>query len=65
MNGESLDSRGGWVGVYGGRDASSVLRDRDEWGIVRFLAIKLWPGAHPFSGTVEAAVNAGPSAEVA
>lgn len=58
VNDESLDSPRGWVGVYGGGDAASVLRERDEWGIVRFLAIKLWPGAHPFSGTVEAAVNA-------
>ncbi len=58
VNAESLDSRGGWVGVYGGGDAQSVLSERDEWDIVRFLAIKLWPGAHPFSGTVEAAVNA-------
>jgi 2-methylcitrate dehydratase PrpD len=58
VNDESLDGRGGWVGVYGGGDAQGVLADRDEWGIVRFLAIKLWPGAHPFSGTVETAVNA-------
>jgi 2-methylcitrate dehydratase PrpD len=58
VNDESLDDRGGWVGVYGGRDAQGVLTERDEWDIVRFLAIKLWPGAHPFSGTVEAAVNA-------
>ena len=58
VNDESLDDRGGWVGVYGGGDGQGVLAERDEWGIVRFLAIKLWPGAHPFSGTVEAAVNA-------
>jgi 2-methylcitrate dehydratase PrpD len=58
VNDESLDARGGWVGVYGAGDTDGVLADRDEWGIVRFLAIKLWPGAHPFSGTVEAAVNA-------
>jgi len=58
VNDESLDTRGGWVGVYGGGDTQGVLADRDDWGIVRFLAIKLWPGAHPFSGTVEAAVNA-------
>jgi 2-methylcitrate dehydratase PrpD len=58
VNAESLDNGGGWVGVYGGGGAQDVLRERDEWGIVRYLAIKLWPGAHPFSGTVEAAVNA-------
>jgi 2-methylcitrate dehydratase PrpD len=32
--------------------------------IVQFLAIKLWPGAHPFSGTVEAAMNAARDANV-
>ena len=64
VNEESLDGRGGWVGVYGGGDAEGVLRERDEWGIVRYLAIKLWPGAHPFSGTVEAAVNASREANV-
>ncbi len=58
VNDESLDGRGGWIGVYGGGAAQGVLAERDEWDIVRFLAIKLWPGAHPFSGTVEAAVNA-------
>lgn len=58
VNEASLDDRGGWVGVYGSGDAEGVLAERDEWDIVRFLAIKLWPGAHPFSGTVEAAVNA-------
>lgn len=58
VNEGSLDADGGWIGVYGGGDASTVLEDRDQWDIVRYLGIKLWPGAHPFSGTVEAAVNA-------
>jgi 2-methylcitrate dehydratase PrpD len=58
VNDESLDGGGGWVGVYGGGNAEAVLAEREEWDIVRYLAIKLWPGAHPFSGTVEAAVNA-------
>jgi 2-methylcitrate dehydratase PrpD len=35
-----------------------------QWDIVDFMAIKLWPGAHPFSGTVEAAVNAARQANV-
>ena len=35
-----------------------------DWDIVQFLAIKLWPGAHPFSGTVEAAVDAARDANV-
>jgi len=58
VNDEALDGQGGWIGVYGDGDAAGVLREREEWDIVRYLAIKLWPGAHPFSGTVEAAVNA-------
>ena len=50
----------------GGRDAvSSLTVDLGKnWDIVEFLAIKLWPGAHPFSGTVEAAVNAARQANV-
>ena len=36
-----------------------------DWDIVQFLAIKLWPGAHPLSGTVEAAMNAVRQANVA
>ena len=35
-----------------------------DWDIVQLLAIKLWPGTHPFSGTVEAAVNAACDAHV-
>jgi 2-methylcitrate dehydratase PrpD len=58
VNDESLDGGAGWIGVYGNGNASDVLRERDQWDIVRYLGIKLWPGAHPFSGTVEAAVNA-------
>jgi 2-methylcitrate dehydratase PrpD len=41
---------------------SSDLGQR--WDIVEFLAIKLWPGAHPFSGTLEAAVNVARQANV-
>ena len=58
VNENVLEPPGGWIGVYGGGDADNVTGDREEWDIVRYLAIKLWPGAHPFSGTVEAAVNA-------
>jgi 2-methylcitrate dehydratase PrpD len=64
VNDDVLESPRGWIGVYGGGDAESLLRERAEWDIVRFLAIKLWPGAHPFSGTVEAAVNAIRAADV-
>ena len=58
---------GGFVQVFGG-GADAVQRLTadlgKEWDIVDFLAIKLWPGAHPFSGTLEAAVNAARQANV-
>ncbi len=59
VNADVLEPPRGWIGVYGGGDAAAVAPDGEAWDIVRFLAIKLWPGAHPYSGTVEAAVNAG------
>lgn len=67
VNEDMLGSRGGFVEVFGGgsdavRQLSSDLGKR--WDIVEFLAIKLWPGAHPFSGTLEAAVNAARQANV-
>ena len=64
VNGDLLDAPRGFAGVYGGGDAGSLVREVEEWDIVRYLAVKLWPGAHPFSGTVEAAVNAAREADV-
>jgi 2-methylcitrate dehydratase PrpD len=68
VNEDMLGSRGGFVDVFGG-GARSVERLTanlgKDWNIVDFLAIKLWPGAHPFSGTVEAAMNAAREANVA
>jgi 2-methylcitrate dehydratase PrpD len=61
VNDDLLGSRGGFVDVFGGGRNAVPLLTVDlgqKWDIVEFLAIKLWPGAHPFSGTVEAAVNA-------
>jgi len=67
VNEDMLGSRGGFVDVFGG-GARSVERLTanlgSDWNIVDFLAIKLWPGAHPFSGTVEAAMNAAREANV-
>ena len=67
VNEDMLGSRGGFVDVFGG-GARSVERLTanlgKDWNIVDFLAIKLWPGAHPFSGTVEAAMNAAREANV-
>jgi 2-methylcitrate dehydratase PrpD len=62
-----LGSPGGFVEVFGGgRDAVQRLTADlgKDWDIVDYLAIKLWPGAHPFSGTLEAAVNAARDADV-
>ncbi len=68
VNEDMLGTRGGFVDVFGG-GAKTVDRLTaalgTEWNIVDFLAIKLWPGAHPFSGTVEAAMNAARDANVA
>jgi 2-methylcitrate dehydratase PrpD len=67
VNEDMLGSRGGFVEVFGGgRDAVRLLSSDlgQRWDIVEFLAIKLWPGAHPFSGTLEAAVNVARQANV-
>jgi len=67
VNDDMLGGPGGFVQVFGG-GADAVQRLTadlgKEWDIVDFLAIKLWPGAHPFSGTLEAAVNAARQANV-
>jgi 2-methylcitrate dehydratase PrpD len=41
-----------------------LTRASGEWDIVKYLAVKLVPGAHPFSSLVEAAVNAARQASV-
>ena len=67
VNDDMLGARGGFVDVFGGgRDAVRLLSSDlgQRWDIVEFLAIKLWPGAHPFSGTLEAAVNVARQANV-
>ena len=67
VNEDMLGAAGGFVDVFGGgRDATPRLTANlgDDWDIVQFLAIKLWPGAHPLSGTVEAALNAAREANV-
>jgi 2-methylcitrate dehydratase PrpD len=61
VNEDMLEAPGGFVAVFGAGRESIERLTRDlgkEWDIVKYLAIKLWPGAHPFSGTVEAAINA-------
>jgi 2-methylcitrate dehydratase PrpD len=61
VNEDMIDGRDGFIDVFGG-GASSVGRLTADlgasWNIDDYLAIKLWPGAHPLSGMVEAAVTA-------
>lgn len=67
VNEDMLDGPGGFVEVFGGGKAAVERLTSDlgkEWDIVDFYAVKLWPGAHPLSGTVEAAVNAARKANV-
>ena len=61
VNEDIIDGPGGFVDVFGGgkQAVESLTTDLGkDWDIAQFYAVKLWPGAHPFSGTVEAAVNA-------
>jgi 2-methylcitrate dehydratase PrpD len=61
VNEDMLEGPGGFVDVFGGgkQAVDSLTTDLGrDWDIVDFYAVKLWPGAHPLSGTVEAAVNA-------
>ena len=61
VNEDMLEGRDGFIDVFGG-GASSVGRLTADlgtsWNIDDYLAIKLWPGAHPLSGMLEAAVTA-------
>lgn len=67
VNDDMLAARGGFVDVFGGGASAATRLTANlgrSWEIVDFLAIKLWPGAHPFSGTLEAAVAAARQANV-
>jgi 2-methylcitrate dehydratase PrpD len=61
VNEDIIDGRGGFVDVFGGGAPSVARLTADlgtSWNIDDYLAIKLWPGAHPLSGMVEAAFTA-------
>jgi 2-methylcitrate dehydratase PrpD len=67
VNDDILDAPGGFLDVFGGGSrvgAEILTQEVKEWEIVRYLAIKLVPGAHPFSSLVEAAVNVAREANV-
>ena len=61
------EARGGFFEVFGGDKTNmmSLTRETGEgWDIVKYLAIKLVPGAHALQATAEAAVNAARQANV-
>jgi 2-methylcitrate dehydratase PrpD len=67
VNPDLLEAKGGFLEVYGNGkpDIASVTRDIGaQCDIVRYLAIKLVPGAHALHPSVEAAVNAARKANV-
>jgi 2-methylcitrate dehydratase PrpD len=69
VNEDMLEAPGGFLAVFGGGNKDNAVTARltrasDEWDIVKYLAVKLVPGAHPFSSMVEAAVNAARKANV-
>ena len=67
VNEDILEAPGGFLTVYGGSGPDSQLLTRDygkQWDITKYLAIKLWPGSHPFSSLVEAAMTAARRADV-
>ena len=64
---DMLEAKGGYLAVYGGGKPDSELLTRDygkDWDIVKYLAIKLRPGSHPYSSIVEASINASRQANV-
>lgn len=67
VNDDLLEAPGGFLQVFGGKlDAQRMTRDPSaDWQIVRYLAIKLVPGAHANSPSMEAAVQAARQANVA
>jgi 2-methylcitrate dehydratase PrpD len=67
VNEDLLEAPGGFLEVYGNGkpDIARVTRDiGTEPDIVKYLAIKLLPGAHALHPSVEAAVNAARQANV-
>jgi 2-methylcitrate dehydratase PrpD len=67
VNEDLLEAKGGFLEVYGNGqpDIPSVTREMGaECDIVKYLAIKLVPGAHALHPSVEAAVNAARQANV-
>ena len=67
VNEDMLEARGGFLVVFGGGkvDTKSLTREVGrEWDIVKYMAVKLAPGAHAFQPSAEAAVDAARQAGV-
>lgn len=67
VNPDLLEAKGGFLEVFGNGkwDARQVTRNLGpEWDIVKFLAVKLVPGAHALHSSAEAAANASKKANV-
>ena len=61
VNDNMLEARGGFLAAFGGgkADAGRLARETGkDWDIVKYLAIKLVPGAHSLQASAEAAGNA-------
>ena len=68
VNEDMIDGPGGFIEVFGGGAANAARLTAElgkSWNILDYLAIKLWPGAHPLSGMLEAAVTAAREGDVA
>jgi 2-methylcitrate dehydratase PrpD len=67
VNEDMLEARRGFFEIFGGDKAGvkNVTRETgQDWDIVKYLAIKLAPGAHALQATAEAAANAARQANV-
>jgi 2-methylcitrate dehydratase PrpD len=64
VNEDMLEAKGGFLEVFGTGHPESLTVDFKEWAIVKYLAIKLWPGAWPNSSLTEAAINAARKSDV-
>jgi 2-methylcitrate dehydratase PrpD len=56
-----LEAKRGFLETFGAKEGAAETLTRDfgaSWDIVTDLAIKIWPGSHPLSAAVEAAMNA-------
>jgi 2-methylcitrate dehydratase PrpD len=68
VNEDMIDGPAGFIDVFGGGQRSIGKLTADlgaSWDINEYFAIKLWPGAHPHSGLVEAAMIAAREGNIA